>query len=234
MSALALCIIDVKFILENGAPKELDSDFLREASVLARLGSGSACRSVYPLMSLWGKHEDLAQSSQEYGIAWTDVHDVFHSYHDDILIVSKDEKFVSSTAGHGLMVNNSYAEVRYQQAQDRITLLCQHLREGDIHGLGLLAEDEAMTLHALMMCSKPSYVLMRPNTLAIIEKIRSFRGHTNLPLYFTLDAGPNVHLLYPDSIKDEVSSFVNTQLISLCENNTVIYDYVGKGPKRLV
>ena len=98
---------------------------------------------------------------------------------------------------------------------------------GDIN----ITESEALQLHALMMCSNPSYILMKPNTLRIIEAIRSFRNETQIPLCFTLDAGPNVHLLYPESEAEKVEQFIKDELASYCTDGRWIADHVGDGPK---
>jgi diphosphomevalonate decarboxylase len=67
----------------------------------------------------------------------------------------------------------------------------------------------------------------------MIERIRQFREATRLPLYFTLDAGPNIHLLYPEKIEDLVRGFVLEDLQPLCESGRFIADRIGKGPEKL-
>ena len=74
---------------------------------------------------------------------------------------------------------------------------------------------------------------MEPSTLEMIKKIRSFRADTNLPLCFTLDAGPNVHLLYPLSCENEAKEFIKSELVNFCENGRIIYDCVGTGPVKI-
>jgi diphosphomevalonate decarboxylase len=64
----------------------------------------------------------------------------------------------------------------------------------------------------------------------MIERIRAFREDTKLPIFFTLDAGPNIHLLYPKKIAEKVKTFIDLELIELCENGKAIFDQVGKGP----
>ncbi len=232
MSALALCLCqierDVYGLLEN------DTDFYQKASVIARLGSGSACRSVYPYLGLWGKTDTIPGSSNEFAIpVGNDIDPVFKTFKDSILIISAAEKSVSSRAGHALMTGNPYAEARYQQANRHVSDIMETMRSGDIEGWGNIVEKEALTLHALMMASEPPYILMRPNTLEVIEKIRWFRKENNVPVYFTLDAGPNVHILYPDNVKDKVIYFIEEELVSLCENGRVIHDQVGQGPEKI-
>ncbi len=229
MSALALCLCS----LEHQLFGTLDDDqaFRQKASFVARLGSGSACRSIYPTMAVWGTVGAIEEASNLYAIPYADqVHEVFHSCHDDILIASRGEKSVSSSAGHQLMEDNLYAENRYLQARQRLISLLDILKDGDFDAFGKISENEALTLHALMMTSNPSYILMRPNSLAMIEKIRRFRKESKTPLYFSLDAGPNLHLLYPDSVTTEVKAFIDNELKHLCENGEIIADKAGEGP----
>ncbi len=232
MSALALCLCS----LEDELFKSLqeDTEFDQKASYLARLGSGSACRSIYSKMALWGETEQAGGSSNLYAIPQEEnIHEVFHNFHDDILIVSQAEKSVSSRAGHALMENNSYAAPRYQQANDRLQQLMVALKEGDVNTFGQIAEDEALTLHALMMTSQPSYLLLQPNTLQMINKLRTYRQDTGNPIFFSLDAGPNLHVLYPESVIHEVRPFIEGELVPLCEEGLWISDWVGEGPEQL-
>jgi len=229
MGALALCLCSVEKQLFGSLQDE--AAFLQKASYVARLGSGSASRSLYPTMAIWGTSTAVDNSSNLFAIPWHEqVAPIFQTFHDDIMIVSKAEKSVSSRAGHGLMENNIYADLRYQQANERFEQLLQALQHGDIATFGKIAEDEALTLHALMMASEPSYILMQPNTITMIERIRAFRKETGIPAFFSLDAGPNIHLLYPDENKKAVKQFISKVLAPLCENGTVIEDQVGSGP----
>jgi len=231
MSALALCLCSIEKIL-TGWPTD-STDFLEKASHIARLGSGSAARSVYPEVAIWGRHKNIENSSDSKAIMFDEIHDSFKGYHDDILIVSADEKSVSSRAGHALMETNPYAAVRYEQANKNILKTLDALKTGDILNFGKILEEEAMTLHALMMCSDPSYILMKAGTLAVIDKVRAFRETTYLPLYFTLDAGPNVHLLYPDEVADQIWPFIEKELKPHCVDGKIIRDRVGAGPRML-
>lgn len=222
MSALILCLLEIKYKGEEFN--------LQEASYLSRLASGSAARSVYPLMTLWGKTPSLSDSSDEYAIPIGDIlHPVFKSYHDTILIVSSKEKSVSSRAGHSLMNNHPMAEQRYSSARKNTEDLLTILKQGDLEGFIKIAEDEANQLHDLMASSTPSYTLKEPNTINIINEIIKFREETCLPVCYTLDAGPNVHLLYPDSCSEKVHVFIEEVLKNYCFNNKFIDDIVNNG-----
>ncbi len=232
MSALALCLVSLE---EAYFQTDLtEQAFFQKASYLARLGSGSACRSVYPAWAIWGKEFSVEGSSDEFAIPYQEkVHESFQNFHDDILIVSDAEKSVSSTAGHALMETNIFAEQRFDSAKKNLNICLETLREGAIEKFGILAEQEALALHAMMMTSRPSYILMKPNSLAIIEKIRACREADKLPIYFSLDAGPNLHVLYPHSHREQIQDFIRDQLLSFTVNNEWIADGIGEGPLKI-
>jgi len=224
MASMAMCLCTIE--QELGEAK---GDFLKRCSHIARLGSGSAARSVYPVIGQWGKCEDLPESSQEYAIPVDGVHEVYHSYHNDILIVNSEEKSVSSSAGHELMNGHVMEQARYAQAEKNITETLRALKEGDVSALGEILEIEALTLHGLMMNSASSYILMKPMTLQLIEAIRDFRQESKVPVYFSLDAGPNIHMLYPAAYRDQVLAWRKEAIDPHCER--VLEDCVGAGPK---
>lgn len=232
MSALALCLCSMERQVSITLPSE--EVFYQKASDIARLGSGSASRSVYSHLALWGETSLVTGSSNDYAIPYSNkVHEVFHTFHDDILMVSRREKSVSSTAGHALMENNPFAAVRYEQAHKNMEELLVALQEGDLETFGRITEQEALQLHALMMTSDPSYILMEGGSVELIKRVRAWRKETGHHLYFSLDAGPNLHLLYPDNIKEEVTVFIEAQLLDFCEDRHYLPDNVGIGPLKL-
>ncbi len=232
MSALALCLCS----LEDELFSSLNDDdaFDQKASFIARLGSGSACRSIFGTMAIWGESSEVEGSSNLFAIPYGEqIHDNFKSFHDDILIVSTGEKGVSSSAGHALMEENPFAEPRYLQARQRFSHLLTALQKGDLEAFGKIAENEALTLHALMMASNPSYILMRPNTLKMIELLRDYRRESKHPVYFSLDAGPNLHVLYPEEVIHEVRPFIESELVPFCEEGLWLPDWIGEGPVQI-
>ena len=227
MAALAMCLctLENRLFIEKSTNS---SNFLKKASYIARLGSGSACRSVYSTMAVWGECADVEGSSDEYAVPFeNEIHEIYKNFHDDILIVSRGEKSVSSRIGHGLMDNNPYAEPRYAQARSRMSAVIAALKMGDIETFGQICEDEAMTLHALMMTNSPWFTLLKPNTLKMIEILRGYREATKTPVFFSLDAGPNLHVLYPHAVENDVKMLITNELQQYCENEQVIYDRVA-------
>lgn len=229
MSAMALCLMRIEKVLN---PEITEEYFYQKASFIARLGSGSACRSVYGGLTTWGKSE-IQGSDNEVAIPLTNTHSVFDDFQDTILLIERGQKEVSSTVGHGLMHNNPFAKTRFDQALDNTIKLKEILQRGNLDEFGALVESEALTLHAMMMTSTPYFMLMKPNTVAVIQDLWAYRKATGNHVYFTLDAGANVHLLYPKSEAKEVLQWIKNELVGYCEKQMYICDAVGHGPNEL-
>lgn len=226
--AIALSLLDAEGSLNGKSDKEL---FYKKASELARLGSGSACRSMFGGYASWGEHPEINGSSDLYATEVTDVHENFRQMMDAILIVDDEPKKVSSSIGHSLMNNHPYAENRFLQAKENAGKIIKTLYNGDFEEFIQIAESEALALHAMMMTSGNYYLLMKPGTIHAIEKIISFREMTRVPICFTLDAGPNVHVIYPEAFKNKVSDFLQNELKP--DLKGIIFDKSGKGPEKL-
>jgi len=231
MSALALCFME----MERTFSAPITDDFFNnKVSFISRLGSGSACRSIKGPLVQWGETSSVEGSSNLFGVKYPyKVHDIFNNFHDTILLVDKGEKQVSSTVGHELMHGHPFALQRFEQAHENLEKLRTILAEGNLNDFIGIVESEALTLHAMMMTSHPYFILMKPNTLSIINEIWKFRQTSNTHVCFTLDAGANVHVLYPENEKDIVFPFIKEKLISFCQNGQYICDRIGLGAKKL-
>lgn len=231
MAALAMNIMS----LEKELHPEMTNDyFYQKASFLARLGSGSACRSVKGSVVVWGKHTEIERSSDLFGVEFpSQLHPNFNNYQDTILLVDKGEKQVSSTVGHDLMHHHPFAEQRFAQAHHNLSAIKSVLENGNLEQFIQIVESEALTLHAMMMTSMPYFILMKPNTLEIINKIWKFRNETKIPVCFTLDAGANVHVLYPENVRVETLQFIQDELVGYCQNGQYICDEIGFGSQQL-
>ncbi|HSD14613.1 MAG TPA: hypothetical protein VLB74_08190 [Flavobacterium sp.] len=227
MAALAMNIMSLEKVLNPNIPEDY---FYQKASFLARLGSGSACRSVKGEVVIWGSHAEIKGSSDLFGVEFpSTIHNNFNNYQDTILLVDKGEKQVSSTVGHDLMFGHPFAEQRFSQAHHNLSAIKSVLESGDVEQFIKIVESEALTLHAMMMTSMPYFILMKPNTLEIINKIWKFRNETQTPVCFTLDAGANVHVLYPENVKGKALQFIKDELVGYCQNGQYICDEIGLG-----
>jgi diphosphomevalonate decarboxylase len=228
-AALAHTIMQLEKELNPAITQEY---FNKKASFLARLGSGSASRSLEGEVVVWGKHKEIEGSSNLYGVKFPyKLHENLKKFHDTILLVDKREKQVSSRVGHNLMQKHPFAEQRFEQAKEHVSKIKEILQNGNLKAFINLVESEALTLHAMMMTSNPYFILMKPNTLKIIEKIWAFRKETKSSICFTLDAGANVHVLYPEKEKEAINKFITSELIMYCQKKQYICDRIGFGTK---
>lgn len=223
--AIASCLmsLDEIFSTDNHQPSTIN----QKASFLARLGSGSACRSLYNGLVVWGKTDEVEGSSDLYAVKYPDeeIHPIFKNFNDWVLLIHEGEKSVSSTIGHGLMNTNPYAERRFQEARENFVPLKEILKTGDLQSFIKLVEHEALTLHAMMMMSEPAFILMKTGTLEVINKLWNFRKETGHPLFFTLDAGANVHLLFPENESSKaIQNFIETELLQHTQKGGVVKD----------
>jgi diphosphomevalonate decarboxylase len=231
MSALALGICSIERIILGGSS---DKDFYRKASYMARLGSGSAARSVYGGFVSWGRLEGFEHTSDEFATPLDETAGpTFTSLYDAVLIISPDKKSVSSSQGHALMDDHPYASGRYLQARENIISLRSAIIENDLESFIQITENEALALHGLMMSSDPAFLLMKPGTLQVLSRIQQFRKNEGIALAFTLDAGPNVHLIYPGYERGKVLAFIRDELLGFCHQEQWIDDRMGKGPEEL-
>jgi diphosphomevalonate decarboxylase len=227
MAALAMNLMSLERALD---PEMTEEYFFQKASFLARLGSGSACRSIKGEVVAWGNQANIKGSSDLFGVEFPyAIHDNFKNYQDTILLVDKGEKQVSSTVGHDLMHNHPFAERRFAQAHENLDKMIAIFENGNLEEFIKVVESEALTLHAMMMTSMPYFILMKPNTLEIINAIWKFRNETKIPVCFTLDAGANVHVLYPENVSETVLQFIKDELVKYCQNDQYICDEIGNG-----
>ena len=164
----------------------------REWSILARLGSGSACRSVYEGFVEWraGERPDGMDSYAEPFLAkWPDLR-------LGLVVVSDKEKSIGSRAAMKRTRDTSalYRSWPVKVAKD-LPRLKTAIRRRDFQMLGKTAESNALAMHATMIDSWPPVVYWLPESIAAMRKIWNLRER-GLNLYFTMDAGPNLKLLF--------------------------------------
>jgi diphosphomevalonate decarboxylase len=236
--ALSLCLAHIEQLLLGDTSLHTEvggMNFWQRSSYLSRIGSGSACRSMFSRPAIWGETPAVAGSSNLFAVEIdAEVHPSLSYWKDVVLIVDDGEKSVSSSAGHALLTNHPYAEARFGQAQKNLEGIVLAMKNGDVKSFIEIVESEALQLHSMMMTSIPYYVLMRPNTLAIIEQIWRFREQTGLSVCFTLDAGANVHFLYDGKIEETVMNFVNNTLLPYCKNGQYLCSDTGKSPVQMI
>ncbi len=169
-----------------------------ELSRLARRGSGSACRSIPAGFVEWQpgtSDEDSFAVSIADPQAWDLV--------DFIAVVNQDEKPVSSSAGHLLAASSPFQAARLAGASHRLEQCRQAIHTQDIELLSRVVELDSNLMHAVMMTSTPPLFYWLPATVSLLQAIPEWRLH-GTPVCYTVDAGPNVHVLCPRSAADAV------------------------------
>ncbi len=171
----------------------------RQLSALARLGSGSACRSVPGGFVEWHAGRDH-DSSYAQSIAppehWALV--------DLVAIVSSAHKAVGSTGGHALAPTSPLQAARVADAPRRLNLCREAIRERNFEQLANVIEQDALMMHAVMMTSSPALIYWLPATLRIMQAVQQWR-QAGLLAAFTIDAGPNVHVIAPAEFRTVLS-----------------------------
>ena len=161
-----------------------------QLSALARQASGSASRSLFGGFVEWQRGNSHSSSAAHQ------VHDESHwALRDLIAIVSTSAKRTSSSDGHRLAATSPFTAARTQHVSDWLATVRRAVAARDLAQLGPILELDALAMHGVMMTSAPSLLYWQPGTLEVLHAVRSWREEDGLPVYFTIDAGPNVHLI---------------------------------------
>jgi len=193
-------------------------------SAIARRGSGSASRSLFGGYVEWEQgHDDASSVARQLYPAshWTLC--------DLVAVISTAEKSVSSQNGHGMASSSPFNTARVARVDSMLQEVRAAITLRDLHRLGNIIEQDALAMHAVMMTSQPSLLYWQPGTLEVIHAVRRWREEDGLPVYFTIDAGPNVHLICEPAVRTEVLK----QLQSLRTVQRVISSEAGDGPQLL-
>lgn len=170
----------------------------RELSALARLGSGSASRSVPGGYVEWVPGES-DQTSYAFSIAAPEHWDLV----DIVAVVSEEHKHVGSREGHTTAPTSEFQRERVATAAGRIETCRAALLERDFPRLAQVVEHDSDMMHAVMMTSSPALFYWQPGSLELMAAVRRWRAE-GLQVCYTLDAGPNVHCITTSHDADEI------------------------------
>mgnify|MGYP002386206966 FL=1 len=170
----------------------------RELSRLARSGSGSACRSIPGGFVEW-----QAGSTDEDSYAFTIAPPEHWELVDCIVIVSQAHKAVGSTAGHALALTSPLQTARVADAPRRLDLCRRAILQRDFQAFAEIVELDSNLMHSIMITSTPPLLYWQPATLAVMRTVQELR-RSGIPAAYTIDAGPNVHVLTLSSAASQV------------------------------
>lgn len=161
----------------------------REISVLARLGSGSACRSIPDGFVEW---VDNKETNESYSVSLfpEDYWDIM----DIVAVVSTGKKDVSTQAGMQRSKTSPFFEARLKRMSTKIETMKKYIAERKFSLFGELVEEEALELHAIMLTSTPSLIYWQPGTLELMKLVKKWRSE-GLECFFTVNTGQDIHIL---------------------------------------
>lgn len=161
----------------------------KDLSILARIGSGSACRSIPDGFVEWKTASD---SNKSYAVS---LHPPdYWAICDLVAIVGTKTKKVSSSEGHALAESSPFYKTRLQSMPKKIREIKTALKKRDFTKFGEVLEAEAVSMHTVMMTSNPPLFYWLPATLKVMQEVWSLRDR-GVECYFTIDAGPNIHVI---------------------------------------
>lgn len=188
-----------------------------ELSLLARRGSGSAARSIFG-----GFVELNTGKSDAEAFAVPLLPKDHWSLHDLIAVIDRSHKVTGSSRGHLLAGTSPIQEARVQDTGRRIELCREALRHRDFASFAEIVEQDSNLMHAVMMTSNPSLLYLQPGSISVIQNVRAWRGE-GIEVCYTVDAGPNVHVLCTANHVEEVQR----RLIAIDDVQTIIHAQPG-------
>ena len=191
----------------------------KELSILARLGSGSACRSIPDGFVEWlnGKNNETSYSISIYKHDYWDILDI-------VVIVSDEKKMLSTSEGHNLAKSSVFFPVRLSHIRDKIKVIKYLLKQKNFEKFGEFIEAEALELHAIMLTSHPSLIYWLSGTLHIMRFVKKCRSD-GLSVYFTVNTGQDIHLI----IKEKNKNALLNRLKNLLEVKNIIVNRPSQG-----
>lgn len=194
---------------------------VQKLAALARLGSGSAFRSLQGGFVWWQRGASALEQKVRQVLEpekWL--------IHDFVVLFSDKPKSVSSTDAHKLAWSSPLFKPRLAGHRVRLQQTLEALKERDFRRLGMLMETEALEMHAVAMSSRPPVFYFDQEVSEFLAWLREERQRRDLPVYFTMDAGPNVHVLCESKNVHHVEALLQERFPS----KQIFHDAVGRGP----
>lgn len=195
----------------------------KELSILARQGSGSACRSI---PDGWVEWNDAETSEGSY------AHSIFPKDHWDIIdivaVVSTEKKDVSTSEGQKLAQTSPFFSTRQASMNKKISEIKRHISERNFVQFGELIEAEALNMHAVMITSSPSLIYWSVGTLELMKQIKKWRAE-GLSAYFTINTGQDTHIF----VEKKNASTLAEKLASISYVKNIFTNTISQGTQLL-
>jgi len=181
----------------------------QELSILARQGSGSACRSLFGGFVLWNRGQEIDGSDSFAAPLYPTQH--WPTLRVIIVIVAQEAKKISSRIAMKNSIATSPIYNKWvQDSEQRLVLMCQAIEHKNFDLVGQLAEEDCLGMHATMHTSTPAVNFWSPVTHNIMQLVTILRTKHNIACYFTIDAGPNIKILCQEADVQKILLHINT------------------------
>ncbi|MFX1468994.1 MAG: diphosphomevalonate decarboxylase [Promethearchaeota archaeon] len=200
----------------------------KELSTFARLGSGSAARSIQGGFVYWhrGYSHETSYAEQICDPDYFDINAI-------IAIIDKGRKVVTSDLGHELAKTSIFNTIRVKKSHEQADEIKRAILDDDFKKVGMITEKNCIYMHAVMMTSEPALFYWNPLTLSVIKKVFYIRKSENLDCFFTIDAGPNVHCLcrpenteYIQNMIESIEGIENTILVKPAKDSYITNEHL--------
>ncbi|MBI4039030.1 diphosphomevalonate decarboxylase [Candidatus Daviesbacteria bacterium] len=161
----------------------------KQLSILARQGSGSACRSIPSGFVEWldGELSETSYAVQIFPPDYWQIADV-------VAVVSEGKKEISTSLGQKSAQSSPFLQLRLSRMKDKNERVKKLIEERNFKKFGELIEAEALELHIIMLTQTPPLIYWTPGTLAIMKSCAHWRA-LGIPVYFTINTGQDIHLI---------------------------------------
>jgi len=192
-----------------------------QISVIARLGSGSATRSIFGgFTAIECSNRDTIDAAKAVQIA----NESHWPLYDIIIVPSQEEKAVGSTEGHAIAQTSPYWKKRVEAMPRRQSECIDAILNKDFEKLQAVAEEDCMDMHHVMETSSTPLKYLSDETHRILAEVKELRKEQHLEVLYTMDAGPTVHLFCTPDARTDILAFANAQ-----QGCTVFETTVGPG-----
>src|SRR3989338_6184693 len=193
----------------------------KQLSILARQGSGSACRSIPSGFVEWidGSTNETSYAKQIFPKNYWKIADV-------VTVISSHKKEVSTSTGQQTTASSPFMKTRLAHMKQKNAQVKKLIKEKNFTKFGELIETEALELHSIMITQNPPLIYLEPNSILLMKLCQKWRAQ-GLPVYFTLNTGQDIHLI----VEQKNISKLKSKLKKLKEVKQIIVNYPSEGTK---
>jgi len=188
-------------------------------SEIARLGAGSASRSLVGGFAIWYANRNGRSYARQLAS---------ENKLDLAMAVVPIRSPVKTDMAHRESVSSPFFKSRVETVKKNLKKMHSAILKGDVDEVGRLAEADSLSLHAVTMTGKSGLFLMAPGTVSVIKRIEAMRESDHIPVWYSLDTGPSVYINTHPEFVDEVCREIRAST-----NLGVIKSGVG-GPARTI